>query len=214
MRSNVTTRTTYDRLSRWYDLISGRSEKRLTYATLERLSPKNGETVLEIGPGTGHALVHLAQAVEPSGKVYGLDLSPGMLQVARKRVQRAELAAMVDFIRGDGTSMPFQAGYFDAILISFTLELFDEVEIPVVLAECRRVLKMSGCLGVVSLSRQGGVSWMVRAYDWIHRRFPSLVDCRPILVSQVLEQIGYSVKISELRSLWGLPVELVIAEQK
>jgi ubiquinone/menaquinone biosynthesis C-methylase UbiE len=214
MRSNMTTRTTYDRLSRWYDLISGRSEKRLTYATLERLSPKNGETVLEIGPGTGHALVHLAQAVEPSGKVYGLDLSPGMLQVARQRVQRAEQAAMVHLIRGDGTSLPFPAGYFDAILISFTLELFDEVEIPVVLAECWRVLKMSARLGVVSLSRQGGVSWMVRAYDWIHRKYPTLVDCRPIQVSQALEQIGFSVEISELRSLWGLPVEVVIAERK
>jgi len=213
MQSNTTTRENYDRLSRWYDLISGRAEKKLVYATLEILSPKKDETVLEIGPGTGHALVSLAQAVEPAGRVYGLDISPGMLQVARQRVQRAGLAAMVHLIRGNGTHLPFVVKQFDAILMSFTLELFDETEIPSVLAGCWRALKLGGHLGVVSLSRQGGSNWMVWAYEWLHSKYPSLVDCRPILVSKSLEVSGFYVETNQHRSLWGLPVEVAIAKR-
>lgn len=129
IRSNTTTHTNYDRLSRWYDLISGNAEKRLTNATLEILSPNVGETALEIGPGTGHGLVRLAQAVGSTGRVFGLDLSTGMLQVAGQRVHQTELASIVHLIHGDGNLLPFTAKQFDLILMSFTLELFDEIDI-------------------------------------------------------------------------------------
>jgi protein-L-isoaspartate O-methyltransferase len=47
------------------------SEKRFTESGLQKLKVKEGETVLEIGFGTGHALVALARLVGQSGKVYG-----------------------------------------------------------------------------------------------------------------------------------------------
>jgi demethylmenaquinone methyltransferase/2-methoxy-6-polyprenyl-1,4-benzoquinol methylase len=95
--------------------------------------------------------------------------------------------------------------------MSFTLELFSTTEIPLVLAECRRVLVPGGRLGVVSLARKD--TRMVSYYEWFHARYPRLIDCRPIHVHQVLEEAGYIILQTLEKSLWGLPVEIVVAKK-
>ena len=82
-RSKKEARATYNQLSRWYDLLGSASEWRLVLAGLCLLDAKEGEQVLEIGPGTGRALVALARAVGESGRVRGVDISDGMLRIAR-----------------------------------------------------------------------------------------------------------------------------------
>jgi len=52
---------------------------------------------LEIGFGTGHCLVALARAVGPTGKVYGIDLSEGMIEIAQKNLEREGLAQRADW---------------------------------------------------------------------------------------------------------------------
>jgi len=204
-RSKAEARSSYDHLSRWYDWLAG-PERRFMRRGLQLLSIQPGERVLEIGFGTGHALVRIAQA---AGRSYGVELSPGMLAVARRRVARAGLSRAVQPALADAMRLPFVAGVFDALLMSFTLELFDTPDIPVVLAECRRVLRPGGRLGVVALAQGGGPA--VRLYEWAHRRFPRAIDCRPILVHNVLEQAGFHVAASEQAAMWGLPVQMVVA---
>ena len=79
MLSRAETKALYDKISKVYDLLSETTEGPVREAGLQMLAPQPGETVLEIGYGTGHALVWLARAVGPSGKVHGIDLSDGML---------------------------------------------------------------------------------------------------------------------------------------
>lgn len=109
--------------------------------------------------------------------------------------------------------MPFEAGFFDAVFMSFTLELFPEPEIPTVLGECFRVLKERGrlCLASMYDSRERGP--MMRLYLWLHRRLPRFVDCRPIRASQYVAEAGFRVEATELLSICGLPVEVVLGRK-
>jgi len=201
-RTRGEARAAYDRLSRWYDLFSG-GERRLGLDALRLLAPRPGERVLEIGPGTGHALRQLASAVGLDGLACGLDLSPGMLARARRRAPGSAL------VQADGLFPPFVGGSFDLIFLSFTLELFDTPEIPAVLAECARLLRPGGRLGVVALAKCDGL--MVNLYEKAHSRWPAVIDCRPIHAAQAVREAGFTVRESQVRSLWGLPVEVVIA---
>jgi len=200
----------YDRISRWYDSFAS-SEKKFADVGLSMLAVRSGEQVLEIGYGTGYALVRLAQAVGESGKVRGIDISEGMRQVAEERLANAGLGLRVELRLGDASRLPYPDRDFDAIFMCFTLELFDTPEIPGLLAECRRVLKKGGRIGVVSLLKED--SWPVRVYEWFHRRMPKMVDCRPIRPCLALETAGFSNQVLQLKKMWGLPVQVVIAEK-
>jgi ubiquinone/menaquinone biosynthesis C-methylase UbiE len=80
VRSKAEARASSNRLSKWYDLIAGRSKKKFREKGLEILNAKPGESFLELGCGTGHNLLALAQKVGSSDRVLGIDLSEGMLQ--------------------------------------------------------------------------------------------------------------------------------------
>ena len=201
------TRQNYDRMARWYDLFAG-SEKKFTETGLQILGAKAGERVLEIGFGTGHSLAILAQQVGETGLVAGVELSPGMIEVARKQIQAKSPERSVQIIQGDGTLTPFAPNSFDAVFLSFTLELFSDTEIPVVLKECRRVLKQDGRLVIVSLAKKDVLA--CRLYEWGHKRWPVMLDCRPIELRKSLETGGFRVQAAKVQTMWGLPVEIVL----
>ncbi|MCZ7571146.1 MAG: methyltransferase domain-containing protein [Ardenticatenaceae bacterium] len=203
----------YDKISRWYDLLEGNWETTARVAGLRKLDAREGERVLEIGVGTGHNIVALAHAVGESGKVYGFDLSPGMLEATRARLRERGLVARVALEEGDAVRLPFEEGAFDAVFMSFTLELFDTPEIPEVVGECRRVLRVGGRICVVSISKAGGSSPMRELFEWGHHTFPAFLDCRPIFVQRALEEAGFQIVDATQISLWGLPVEIILARK-
>jgi len=204
---------TYDKISRIYDLITGPFERKFRGMALNQLDVKEGETVLEIGFGTGHCLEEIAKRIGENGKAYGIDISSRMLDITRKRVEKKRLADTVELYCGDAMSMPYEDDMFDAVFMSFTLELFDTPEIPAVLKEIKRVLKPKGRLGVVSMSKEDGESKLLKAYEWVHKNFPAIVDCRPIYVEKLIRDAGYSIKSKEKIKLFGLPGEIVVAKQ-
>ena len=202
----------YDRISRFYDFLTAAFERKYAEMALEYLSVKEGETVLEIGFGSGHCLRQIARSVSKSGEVYGIDISTAMLEVTKRKLEKAQLMGRVELYCGDAASLPWEGNTFDAVFMSFTLELFDTPEIPKVLEEVKRVLKPRGRLGVVSMSKEGGEAKLVRLYEWVHKKWPKYVDCRPIYVEQSLKDAGYEIKSKEKVSLLGLlPGEVVIA---
>jgi len=212
-RTKEQARATYDRLSRWYDLVAGGFEGRYRDAGLGMLAAGKGDAVLEIGVGTGHAVVALAEAVAPAGKVYGVDLSQGMLAASRARLKNARGVEKVFLAQADALQLPFADASFHKIFLSFTLELFDTPEIPLVLQECQRVLQPKGRLCVVAMSRAGRSNWMTSTYEWLHEKYPQYFDCRPIYGQDSLEDAGFHTLRVEAASPLGLPIEMVLCEK-
>jgi demethylmenaquinone methyltransferase/2-methoxy-6-polyprenyl-1,4-benzoquinol methylase len=201
----------YNKLSRWYDLMAGDFERKPRNSAIQQLTPSTGENILEIGCGTGQAIVKMTELVGQSGKVFGIDISNGMLSIAQARTNKLGLGDQVTLLCGDGMQLPFEAGCFDGILISFILELFDTPEIPLVLSECLRCLRSNGRISVVGLSKKNP-NLMTEIYEWFHEKLPAYVDCRPIFVQKELEKAGFQILQTSVISMMGLKSELVLAQ--
>ena len=210
-RSYRVTRSNYDRLSRWYDLLTARSEHRAQAAGLGLLSVEEGDTILEIGPGTGQALLALARSVGDRGMVIGIDLSSGMLSQAAAKLRKADLSQRAALVGGDALQLPFHSEFCAAVFMSFTLELFSPGEITTVLSECQRVLRNGGALCAVTMMENTDPGLMSRAYVWAHRKFPHFIDCRPIDVQSIVSQASFQIRDMQVMGMWGLPIQIVLA---
>jgi len=199
----------YNRLAPWYDFLAS-SEKKFIQAGLDLLDPQPAEKILEIGCGTGFAQEQIIPALD-NGYSVAIDLSPGMTLIAQRKLKKAGIARHANLLCSDSLPLPFQENHFDAIFTSFTLELFDTPQIPMMLGECRRVLEPVGRLVVVSLSKDQPLGTMGRLYEAFHDRFPTIADCRPIPVRQLLDENGFTVSINQTKKMWGLPVSLTVA---
>ncbi|WP_235865886.1 class I SAM-dependent methyltransferase [Pseudovibrio exalbescens] len=108
----------YD-LSRKYYLL-GRDQ------LLKEISLTSGETLLEMGCGTGRNLIKAAR-LYPETKLYGIDLSEEMLATARKSIARAGLQDRITLAKADATRVDAQALFgcsdFDHVMFSYSLSM-------------------------------------------------------------------------------------------
>jgi demethylmenaquinone methyltransferase/2-methoxy-6-polyprenyl-1,4-benzoquinol methylase len=135
-----------------------------------------------------------------------------MARLTRQKLARADLADQAHLVCSDSLPLPFPVDLFDALFTSFTLELFDTPQIPILLGECQRVLKPTGRLVVVSLSKDRPLGLMGRLYESFHNQFPAIADCRPIPVRHLLEEHGFIVRNFSIKKMWGLSVCLAEAK--
>jgi SAM-dependent methyltransferase len=89
----------------------------------ERLAPKSGEAVVDVGCGTGQTTLQLADAVGPNGRVLGVDISTPMLALAR---ERAATRDNVSFLEADAQTHSFAPASFDALFSRFGVMFFDD----------------------------------------------------------------------------------------
>ena len=140
-----------------------------------------------------------------------------MKEVAEQRVRAASPAAAVRLSVAAVPPIPFSDSTFDAVFIAFTLELFPDDTIPLVLREVRRTLRLGGRLGIVSMALdtvEDHHGMPERIYAWMHRHFPHIVDCRPIDAERWLAQAGLAVARVERLEIWGLPVVVIVAHNE
>ncbi|MCX6026253.1 MAG: methyltransferase domain-containing protein [Chloroflexi bacterium] len=208
--THARSRSLYDALSPWYDLLTAGQENALRAAALKALALQPGEHVLEVGFGTGTALAAMIAAVGETGRVWGLDLSLGMARVARRRLRNTRRMSCVGLACGDALRLPLRAASMDALFLSFTLELLEAAEIPIALGECRRVLCRGGRMGLVCLSSEAGSPAVNNLYTWAHVRWPRVLDCHPIRPREWLAACGFSILTRRPMSLWGLGVEILV----
>ncbi len=211
MRYSSETRTNYDNLSQWYDALSASSERPLALHGLQMLDAQPGERILEIGCGTGASLPDLATGTGSTGQILGFDLSRGMLNRAREKLGKHSTLSSVQLLQGDAYRLPLASETLDAIFLSFTLELFPTMGIPLALQGCLRVLRRTGRIAIVSLLQKDPPGTMERAYNWAHRRWPHVIDCRPIPWENMVKSAGFVIRRKTELSMWGLAVGVILA---
>lgn len=121
-----------------YDRMMTRLERVLIADSRSRVCSRAVGRTLEVAIGTGRNLGLYPQDVE----LVGIDLSPGMLAVARKRA--AESGVAVDLREADAMRLPFADGEFDSVVC--TLGLCAVPDVDRVVAEMHRVLRVDGVL--------------------------------------------------------------------
>jgi len=135
----------YDGLNR---VISFGIDIKWRKKVLQLVSDKNPKTVLDIATGTGDlAILMTATSAE---KIIGLDISAGMLDVGRKKIEAKKLSDKIEMILADSENMPFEDNTFDAITVAFGVRNFETLDKG--LAEILRVLKPNGIFVILETS--------------------------------------------------------------
>src|SRR3989338_5495094 len=158
-RSQDECNESYNKMSKFYDFMTSSSERKFTDVGLEQLDVKLGERILDLGCGTGYATSKIAQKVgspsqNPNASVIGVDTSQGMLDQSKTRLEKEKLHDRTTLLCCNALQLPFANNTFDGVFLSFVVELFDNDQIAVLLAEVLRVLKPNGRFTVVALVRK------------------------------------------------------------
>ena len=143
----------YDGLNR---VISLGSDIKWRKKVIKMVLGNDPKSILDIATGTGDLAIQFASE-QPEAEVTGLDISEGMLSVARKKVDGQEQFKNLSFVNGDSEALPFEDNHFDAITVSFGIRNFETLEKG--LTEIKRVLRPGGIFVILETSVPSKFPW-------------------------------------------------------
>jgi ubiquinone/menaquinone biosynthesis C-methylase UbiE len=176
-------------------------ENRLREMTIDLANIKPGDSVLEIGCGTGTLTLEAKRKSGPSGKVCGIDIIPGMVERSQQKAAQANLD--VTFQLGSIDNIPFPDDQFDVVMCSFMIFHMSEAVRCKGIEEIYRVLKPKGQIIVLDLNLP--VRRVPRALMKLFLGFMFNHDLKELI--PIMESIGFSeleLKQVEFRIL-GMP---------
>src|SRR5437868_5114341 len=93
----------------------------------------------------------MASGILKPDRIVGIDISEGMLEIGRKKIQKADLQGTIELLKGDSETINFEDNSFDAVTVAFGVRNFEHLEKG--LTEIKRVLKPGGKLVVLECSK-------------------------------------------------------------
>lgn len=142
----------FDAISKEYDnlnrVISFGIDVKWRKRVVKIIGNSNPDSILDIATGTGDLAINLTKT--KASKIVGFDISEGMLQVGRKKIEKLQLTNTIEMVLGDSENIPFENNSFDAITVAFGVRNFENLEKG--LSEIYRVLKPGGTFVVLETS--------------------------------------------------------------
>ncbi len=143
----------FDNISHRYDFLnhflSLGIDKGWRKKAINFLKPHQPKLILDVATGTGDFAIQ-ALTLNPD-KIIGIDISEGMLNMGRKKMEERGYSAKIEMKSGDSEDLPFVDNTFDAVTVAFGVRNFENLEKG--LSEIKRVLKPNGHIVVLEFSK-------------------------------------------------------------
>lgn len=143
----------FDNIAPTYDKLNHRLswdiDRRWRRKAIDMLAPYSPKTMLDIATGTGDFAILAAQLLHPD-QIIGVDISEGMMEIGRKKVEMAGLSDIISFTKENCLSLSYQDETFDAVTAAFGIRNFANLDRG--LSEMCRVLRKGGHLSIVELT--------------------------------------------------------------
>jgi ubiquinone/menaquinone biosynthesis C-methylase UbiE len=198
----------YDKIAPIYDIWGKLTESRARNRAIELAEIKNGQNILEVAVGTGLAFYEIVKR-NPNGTNLGIDLSPGMLGKAKKRLSKL---SEVNYSLNEGTAfnLNVEDESMDTLVNNYMFDLIPFEDMNKILVEFKRVLKKNGKLILVNMTE--GERFGSKLYDFIYNISPKTMGgCRGVKLTESLQQQGFKIKVREYYQQMLFPSEVILA---
>ena len=184
----------FDDIAPTYDTLNHRLswniDKSWRKKAIRALAAFHPQKMLDIATGTGDFAILSARLLNPR-EIVGADISEGMMQVGRKKVEAAKLGHIISFKKEDCLNLSFADDSFDAVTAAFGIRNFQDLDKG--LRELCRVLKKGGHLSIVELTTP--VSFPMKQLFWIYSH--TLLPVYGKLISKDKSAYSYLTKTIE-----------------
>lgn len=195
----------YDKMNRF---LSARTDIGWRKKAIRLLGKYNPRHILDVATGTADMAIMAYKMLGPD-RITGIDISEGMLELGRKKIEKEQLGEKIQLQTGDSETINFAENTFDAVMVAFGVRNFENLENG--LAEMWRVLKPGGRLIVLEFSKprnkavhklynlyMGIVApqaarWFKQnkeAYQYLNKSANAFPDRH--LFTDILKKVGYS----------------------
>mgnify|MGYP001053720998 FL=1 len=198
----------YDRTAWFYDIWASLTESKAQKRAIEIAEVQNKTTILDVAVGTGRLLRKIVKQ-NPDGKNYGIDISEGML--AKAKMKLSKLGNQIYSLEiGSAFDIRMDDGSVDILFNNYMFDLISFDQMDNVINEFARVLKPSGKLVLVNMTK--AEQFGAGLYERIYRISPPLMGgCRGVQMFDLLTEHGFKVITREYVQQMLFPSEVILA---
>lgn len=189
----------------WFSIYEANAKKK----AIEWLALSPGLRMLDIGTGSGKEHGKMHEAIQPEGKLFGVDLSKGMLHATQKK-------GFCQLIQANALQLPFSGSIFDRIYCAYLLDLLPQEFLPEVLTGFSKSLKPGGRMVLLSLTE--GIDlpsrMIVALWKQVYKVSATACGgCRPLALDIFAQKAGLNILHKETIVQSGIPSRIVVIQQ-